>query len=103
MKMTESLTTIKEKVEKILKEFPKTRDSDKLLWIAYMVIYHDLKHVLGEKSYQYFKMMLLDENVPTMESVRRVRQKLQESGNYIGSCRETRLIESNSVKAWSIK
>jgi hypothetical protein len=101
MKMTESLNTIKDKVEDILKSFPQTRDSDKLLWLAYLVIHHDLKATLGDEAYNSFKAILLNDDTPTMESVRRVRQKLQESGQYVGEKRADRMKESESVREWS--
>lgn len=96
--MHESLVTCKSKVEHVLFTYPKTRDSDKLLWIAYLAVFHDLKKILGEKAWNQFKQVILDEQTPTMESVRRIRQKYQELGQFVGSNRKERLDEAFLIK-----
>lgn len=98
MKMHESLKTCKEKVGQILEQYPKTRDSDKWLWIAYLVIHHDLKNLLGEKAYESFKGLILNDKTPTMETVRRIRQKYQEEGKFVGLKRIDRLGEASAVR-----
>jgi len=98
MRMTEAVVTIKSKVEKILNKFPITRDSDKLLWLGYLVQYHNLKTALGEEGYKALKAVIMHEDTPTMESVRRVRQKLQEEGKYQGNKRKDRLEEADGMR-----
>jgi len=88
----------KDKVEKILKEHPGTRDSDKLLWLAYLAIYHDLRNKLGPVAYESFKTILLSDETVTMESIRRMRQKFQENGHYVGTKRKFKLDEEKLVK-----
>jgi hypothetical protein len=103
MKFTESLETCSDKVEAIMKVHPATRDSDKLLWLAYLVVHHDLRKLLGDKAYTQFKDILLDKKTPTMESVTRARRKIQESGNYQGEKRAQRLDEQESVRQYYSK
>lgn len=98
MRMSEAINTCQNKVEKILEKYPVTRDSDKLLWLSYLVLHHDLKLSMGEQAYAVFKKILLNEKTPTMESVTRARRKIQESGLYQGEKRQERLEESETVK-----
>ena len=98
MRMSYDLVTAKDRVEHILSRYPDTRDSDKLLLIAYWCVFHGLKDVLGEEKYLEFKKFILNDAVPTMESLRRVRQKFQENGMYCGEKREMRIEESGVVK-----
>jgi hypothetical protein len=100
MKMSESLKTVKDKVGEILKDQPETRDSDKLLWLAYMNEFHNMREVVGEKAYLFLENLILSESTPTMESIRRVRQKYQESGLYVGKHRDDRIKEAESVEDW---
>lgn len=97
MKMSEGILTCKGKVTSILSEHEETRDSDKLLWLAYLCKHHDLKNKIGWISYAQLKAVIMDDNTPTMESVRRVRQKLQEDGKFVGKNRRTRLKESEVI------
>ena len=41
--MIKDLITIKDKVNYLLEKYPETRDSDKLLWLGYLVVYCNLK------------------------------------------------------------
>jgi hypothetical protein len=97
MKMSEGITTCKSKVETLLSNYPQLRDSDKLLWLAYLNKFHNLNQIIGQASYELLKSLLMNENTPTMESVRRVRQKLQEEGKYQGTMRKNRMSEQSSV------
>ena len=101
--MEESLRTIKDKVAFILETYPSTRDSDKYLWLSYLTNFHGLKSVLGNNgdAYADFIQLILDKDTPTMESIRRVRQKLQEKGLYVGENRSERIEESRKVRAWA--
>lgn len=98
MKFSESIRTTKHKVEELLEKYPPLRDSDKLLWLAYLVRYHNLKAHLGDEAYSHLKEIIMDTNTPTMESIRRVRQKLQEQGKYVGEKRKERLEEADKFK-----
>lgn len=98
MRMSESLETCKSKVGFILNEYVSTRDSDKQLWLAYLCLFHDLKEKIGEGPYRELKKLIMSEDTPTMESIRRIRQKYQENGMYAGNGRKTRLEEAEVVK-----
>lgn len=99
MKMSESIKTIKDKVLTLLQNYSNVRDSDKLLWLAYLVEFHNLKEVLGEDGLKKFRTLLMNEDTPSMESVRRCRQKIQENNPALaGKNRKERMQESESVK-----
>lgn len=70
--MLKELKTIKEKVNWILKEYPKTRNDDKNLFIIYTCVFHE---PLLEKD----GMIKLENiyNLPSFESIRRSRQLIQ--------------------------
>lgn len=63
------------RVKEILKKFPETGENDKLLFLAYLVIHHNLRKNLGEDAYLKLKEGLLE--APSFETLRRVRQKIQ--------------------------
>ena len=102
MSVQNELNTIKDRVELLLKNFPETRDNDKLLWLAYAVIHKDLRSVFkNDGAYRVFKSWLLSSDVPMFESVRRVRQKFQEGGKYVGNARRERMLSENNVRTWA--
>lgn len=61
------------RVEQILRDYPQTRSSDKELMIYF---FHFSGLVLTPEQREKFR------NLPSTESVRRVRQKIQEGGKY---------------------
>lgn len=65
--------TITQQVENILRAVPTTRSSDKELLIIYM---QKFGMNLSLEQLQRFKKM------PSFETIRRVRQKIQEGGKY---------------------
>lgn len=97
MKFSDSLKTTKEKVTELLSEYPELRDSDKLLWLAYMNKHHQLRDKIGA-NYLDFRKILLSEDVPTMESITRARRKIQEEGQFVGSLRSNRLLEEKETR-----
>jgi len=98
--MISHLNKAKDRVAYLLDKHPSTRDSDKVLWLAYLATFHDLKNQLGEIPYNKFKEILYSENACSMESVRRVRQKYQEDGLFIGTKRSLKLKEETNVREW---
>lgn len=102
--MIKDLVKIKDRVAYVLNKYPSTRDCDKTLWLAYLAIFHQLKDGLGEAKYGVFKSILMSEETPTMESVRRVRQKFQEHGEYPASegTRKARRTEEHEVRSWAL-
>lgn len=90
--MVEDIYKTKDKVEHLLTVFPETRDSDKELWIAYNLIFNDLKRVIESGNFLQFKSWLLNYRTPVFESLSRNRRILQEQnpelrGDYYG-CRK---------------
>lgn len=96
--MIEDLKKAKDRVAYLLEKYPATRDCDKTLWLAYLVLYHDLRKLLGEAAYEKFKSLLLNKDTVTMESIRRMRQKFQEDGKYLGAKRKFKLEEEKLVR-----
>jgi len=101
--MIEDIKKIKDRVEYLLYHYPDTRDSDKLLWIAYMVIFYDMKSCFdgSESGYAAFKKLIMSNKTPTFESLTRVRRKFQEAGMYIGTKRMEKMEESEKVRDWA--
>ena len=96
--MKKDLLKAKDRVEYLLSTYPKTQDCDKRLWLAYLVKFHELDQILGADAYKKFCNILLDKDTVTMESVRRVRQKFQEHGKYVGTKRKQKLEEELEVR-----
>jgi hypothetical protein len=81
--MHTSLTSSKERVAFLLENYPSLRDDDKKLWVSYLVMFHNLQDVLTRQPpFESLCNLLLKENVSTCETLRRLRQKLQENGSY---------------------
>jgi hypothetical protein len=66
------LKTIQQKVEEILKQYPGTRDDDRELIKTLYGKYY------GVDYYKPWGAVIKDKNLPSFESIRRCRQKLQE-------------------------
>lgn len=100
--MRNHLETCKSKVEDLLMQYPLLRDSDKLLWLAFMNRHHGLRRAIGALAYDKLKSILLLKDTPTFESIRRVRQKIQEEGRYQGKKRAERMEEEAEVRKWAV-
>lgn len=98
MKMSDGILTCRDKVSSILDRYPVTRDSDKLLFLAYLCENHSLKTKIGFLAYEELKKVIMDDKTPTMESISRARRKLQENGQHVGLNRESRMTESEVVR-----
>lgn len=96
--MIKDLLKAKDRVHWILENFPDTRDSDKLLWLAYLVIFHGLKDKIGTDNYLRLRTIIMDTETCTMESITRCRRKIQESGLFEGENRAQRLEEQEQVR-----
>jgi len=70
------LRTIEKRVEKILKEDPLTRNCDRHLVSRYMFKYHNIT------TFTQYEFSSLS---PSVESIRRCRQKMQARGDYMAS------------------
>lgn len=96
--ISDHLTKVKDKVEFILSQVPETQDCDKKLWLAYMNKFHGLRIHMGLDSYRNFRDWFLSNDIPPSESLRRVRQRLQQDAKYVGTQRVNRLKEKAEVE-----
>ena len=97
--MIDDIKKAKDMVEHILDKYPDTRDNDKLLWLAYLSLFRNLHEVIGRDAYLKLKKVIMSPNTCSMESVRRVRQKLQEDGKYVGTKRSLKMKEESIVRS----
>jgi hypothetical protein len=98
--MKRSLEKAKDRVEYLLRQFPETRDCDRLLWLAYLCTFHNLQGAIREHGYAGLRKIVCDPATCSMESVRRTRQKFQEGGRYLGEKRQERLREEVEVREY---
>lgn len=57
----------------------------------------------SRSPYDVLKGIVLNKGTASMESLRRVRQKFQENGLYVGTKRKNKLDESELVSKWAIE
>ncbi|HBJ2602753.1 hypothetical protein ACLD43_18650 [Clostridium botulinum] len=69
------LNKVKSQVEYILNKYPQSRDSDKILQVLILKEFYGVKNIDD----------ILNPKVPSLESIRRCRQKLQSEGKYKSS------------------
>lgn len=96
MSISNELKYCKERVETILRDYPTSRDSDKVLIIKYLSKFHGLKDSLRIEAFYTFVRIL--EDAPSFETIRRLRQRFQEGGLYMGTKRLKRLEEEKRVR-----
>lgn len=94
---------VKSRVEHLLKNYNALRDNDMQLWLSYLVMFHGMKERINDSCnpYEEFCDIVLDKEVPTMESIRRSRQAFQEKSLYVGTKRKSRLEEAEHVSKWA--
>jgi hypothetical protein len=92
------MKTIKERVKYLLDTFPHLRDNDfKLIATYYKFEVGDTK--LSAMSGLDFLQMFANGDLPHSESIRRVRQKLQEDNDYLkGENYKQRQRDSEEIK-----
>lgn len=96
--MLEHIITVKDKIEHIMGLYPETRDNDMLLFLAYLSIFHDLKHDMCPACYALLKRIMLDKDTPKFESITRARRLIQENGCLQGELRFERLVEEDKIR-----
>jgi len=99
--MIKDLEKVGDRITLILEDYPHTRDSDKLLWLAYNVGFNNLLDVLAPEKYEEFKSWLLKSQTPVFESLSRARRKIQETRPELAGDKEKRLAEAEAVRVWS--
>ena len=100
--MLNHLLNNKELVTSVLIRHENTRNNDKLLWLAVMVKKWGLKDLLGETNYKKFRALLLQERIPTFESISRLRRKIQEQRPELSGDKRQREEEAERIKEWSL-
>lgn len=85
----EEIDSCLNKVWDLMYRIPKTRDSDKLLWLAYLQFYCDAQKRVT--SWNSFKLFLMDKDVLQMATIIRCRAKIQEAGYLWGNNRRERM------------
>lgn len=99
--MVKDLIRVKDRVAAILIKYPKTRDCDKLLFLAYCKVHCNLDSAL-DGTYQGYKTWFMSGQMPKFESITRARRKIQEENPKLaGVKRHHRKIEAENVRAWS--
>lgn len=93
---------IKDKIRGLLKSHKPLRDDDKKLWLAYLITHHSLKEKMNTSSDPYETLCdILIDDIPGMDSIRRTRQQIQETGLYVGEKRKQRLVAAKQVSKWA--
>ena len=99
--MIDDLHKVESKVNYLLSKYPQTRDSDKMLWLAYNVKFNSLKESIGKDAYLAFRKWLLSKETPVFESLSRARRKVQARDKDLEGDKNKRLAEADQVKTWS--
>ena len=96
--MVDDILTVKDRVFHILETVPATRDSDKLLIMRFLV---ETKVGYYVKNGLFIPYSHFDD-LPSFESIRRVRQKFQEQGLFLASEKVKELREINEYEMHSV-
>jgi len=78
--LKEKLKTVKERVEYILEHYPESRNDDFYLYLIYVRLFEP--KLSGYIKYIPFTLV---KTATRFETIRRCRQKLQESGQYLST------------------
>lgn len=84
------MKTLHKEIEGILREYPKTRDSNEQLYGRYL-----LQHGISTMSVNTFFMTFPKQNVASFESVTRCRRKLVEMYPELGASEEVQEMRDN--------
>ena len=79
---------VKPLVRFILRNYPKARDNDELLYCIYLERYTNLKTQIGSKHFKIFKDAMTRDK--PFESLSRMRRKIQANGEFVGNRRISR-------------
>lgn len=77
-RLKEKLRTVKERVEYLLDKYPNARNSDLYLIILYLRYFTELGQYI-----KYIPYEIIKQYDGITETVRRMRQKIQEEGRYL--------------------
>ena len=103
--MEKKMNTVQDYVQRILKRDKRARNSDRLLSYEFFKDYYRLFEN-KDLDKMTVKDFLLDHKAPTMETVRRCRQKCQEQHEELradSDVREVRAIKQAEICEWALK
>lgn len=92
--MLKDMKQVKILVRRALEDYPRTRDSYPQLFAIiyqYLGVHHKVSYV------ELMKLIDKDE-LPSLESIRRSRQKIQEGGEFPGKNRKKRIKHSKEIR-----
>ena len=93
------LKAISKIVESILNDDPKARDDDRYLYLQIV------KQMKPSTEFEPFAFVIMDKSLPTPETVRRARQKVQEQNPYLQASPTVsgmRLLKEEEYKEFAI-
>jgi hypothetical protein len=96
--MSEQIKKVKPIVEEILKENLAARNSHRLLYLEYLNKVYNIENQMSRESFEIFKDIILNKDVPAYSSIARCSRAFQESGQYVGTNRDKRMAEQEPVK-----
>ena len=93
---SDNMRSTKDKVRYVLENHPNTRNSDaELIIMVWWCFNRDAFQTINGKWYiQVQEILYLDKP----ETIRRVRQKFQEQGKYVGEIKEERLQRAENIR-----
>ena len=98
--MLSDILTVQGRVADIMQLYPHTRDDDKRLWLLVMRKYYGLEQYCV--GYGAFEAWFAQKKIPSMESIRRCRQKIQEKYPHLrGEAYTKRHKEEKGVRQWA--
>ena len=95
------LNCIKDNVEALLTEYPELRDDDLKLAFAYWEHYDNIVNCVGSNIFLHVSQEMLSSRVTNPESIRRVRQKIQQEGRCLGTKKLKRQEAAEEVAEWA--
>lgn len=87
-----------QRVFQLMVKYPKTRDSDKLLWLAYLQFYCDAESLIN--GWASFKKFLINKDVLQMATIIRSRAKIQEEGYLRGELWKERQARAETTRLY---
>jgi len=98
MKFINDLISCKDRVMYILENWEDTRDSDKLLYLAYMNLFHNLREDItcSDNPYKILKERTME--AYSFDTIRRNRQLIQAKGLFQGKHRKEKEAEGEITR-----
>lgn len=85
-------------VEKILENYPDTRDCNKALYCRYLKEFTRVKWFYGDID--DLRAIICEPDMPNMESLTRLKRLIQAEGRWVGEKRQNRLKGEQQVREY---